>query len=190
MKCRLAFRLLYSFAVLLPGTALSMDGATLPLPPMPISQALDFAREQGLTSQPPQALPGGLLMQTASPSADSCSPAGAWLLCPGLRMASADAAPASPLIAIWWTRNLAEPAPLARLRAEAIARLGPPLSEAGESDQRRGLDLTLHRLAWHLPGPPPLLLEVRYVLEDEPPPAPGIAPLARRVAWSAVPMPR
>ncbi|MBU8543696.1 MULTISPECIES: hypothetical protein [Roseomonadaceae] len=190
MKRRPAFRLASLLAGLLPGATLAMDGATLPLPPMPISQALALARDQGLVPEAPQALSDGLLLHVALPVADRCSPAGAWLLCPGLRMASAGAAPWAPLVAAWWTRDLAEPTPLAQLRAEAIGRLGPPAVETGESDSRRGLDLTLHRLAWHLPGPPPLLLEVRYVLEDDPQPAPGAAPLARRVAWSAVPVPR
>ncbi|MGX9963482.1 hypothetical protein ACVFYP_09155 [Roseomonas sp. F4] len=165
--------------------AWSQEDASLPLPPMLIGQALATAREQGLEPQDPMALPGGLTLRLALPPADSCSPSGAWLLCPGWRLVSAGPDADAPLMAIWSTRILPEPLPRELLRDAALARLGPPGEEEMVLERRRGLDLPMLRLAWRLPGPPALRLEVRYVLEETS--LPGPAPRVLRVAWSAEP---
>lgn len=169
-----------------PFCALAWDGATLPMPPVPLRQVVETARDAGLVPGGAALLPNGLSLHLAVPKDDACSPSGAWLICPGMRLASQGDEPSDPLVAIWWTRLLPHAAPLASLRASAIARLGPPKEEATETETHWGLELTLHRLAWHMPGvpTPPLLLEVRYVLDDR---IPGAPPMVTRLAWSAVP---
>lgn len=158
----------------------------LPLPPMPLSAALRHAAGSGLVPAAPSPMPGGLVLHLAAPAADTCSPRAAWLLCPGLRLAVASAGPEASVQAIWQSWVLSVPQPLAALRAVAIARHGPPVSERREQERRRGRDLDLLVLAWRLAQrAAPLRLELTLVLEEEAGPAPEVV----TIGWSAVPEP-
>jgi hypothetical protein len=143
----------------------SVPQQSVPLPPASVWDALAAMPEL----QPAGLLPlsDGLTLHLAVPIGDRCSPQAAWLICPGLRLASRGTDGGALVLAAWHT-TLPDPPPfLAGLRQAALDRHGPPAWEERVMERRWGLDLALHRMGWTLPGrDPKLRLEAVFVLED------------------------
>ncbi len=181
--------LVLAFVILLGDAALATTKdqmlPTLPLPPMTVSEALAAMPALQPAGQLP--LPGGLTLHLALPQGDHCSPQAAWLLCPGLRLASRGAGGDAPVVAAWHTSLPQPPLALATLRQAALDRYGPPAREERVVERRRGLDLVQHRMGWTLTGHhAPLWLEAVFVLQETEAQE-GPAPLVQRIGWSATP---
>lgn len=156
----------------------------LPLPPILVQDALAAMPRLQPAGQMP--LADGLTLHLAVPAGDRCSPQAAWLLCPGLRLASRGTGGDAMVLAAWHTTLPNPPALLAGLRQAALDRHGPPAWEERVIERRWGLDLVLHRMSWTLSGRiVPLWLEAIFVLEEAPAEDPALR--VRRIGWSATP---
>jgi len=101
-----------------------------------------------------QAAPDDLFLTLLLPPGDTCSPRGAFLLCPGVRVMTRGSGPDAPIAGIWRTSLLEQPVLATTLIAGARARWGEPREAGLEEERNRGAQLQVHRLRWSLSGPP------------------------------------